>query len=100
MGAGSEWRGVGLHTAGLSHNTWDCELLGGSLHSPSAFSCFSISCFIFCSSGIGSFTPHFCVSVIEALKKNHKEELDKEVEKVRRLSSGGIDAQTLQVQQK
>ncbi|CAG01653.1 unnamed protein product, partial [Tetraodon nigroviridis] len=38
--------------------------------------------------------------VIEALKNNHKEELEREVEKVRRLNSGGMDAQTLQLQQK
>ncbi|XP_029691770.1 TRIO and F-actin binding protein b isoform X1 [Takifugu rubripes] len=34
--------------------------------------------------------------VIEALKKNHKEELERELEKVRRLSGGGMDAQALQ----
>lgn len=45
-------------------------------------------------------TDAICVSVIEALKKNHKEELERELEKVRRLSGGGMDAQTLQLQQK
>ncbi|KAM9391889.1 TRIO and F-actin binding protein b isoform 2-T2 [Pholidichthys leucotaenia] len=37
--------------------------------------------------------------VIDALKKKHKEELDREVEKVKRLSSGMLDPQTLQAQQ-
>lgn len=36
-----------------------------------------------------------CVSVMEALKKKHKEELEREVEKVKRLSSGAVDSQTL-----
>lgn len=45
-------------------------------------------------------TDAICVSVIEALKKNHKEELERELEKVRRLNGGGMDAQTLQLQQK
>lgn len=45
-------------------------------------------------------TDAICVSVIEALKKNHKEELERELEKVRRLSGGGMDAQMLQLQQK
>lgn len=40
-----------------------------------------------------------CISVMEALKKKHKEELEREVEKVRRLSSGVLDSQTLRVQQ-
>lgn len=40
----------------------------------------------------------FCVSVMEALKKKHKEELEREVEKVKRLGSG-IDARTLREQQ-
>lgn len=45
---------------------------------------------------------HVCVfvfSVMEALKKKHKEELEKEVEKVKRLSSGVLDSQSLRVQQ-
>ncbi|XP_031584557.2 TRIO and F-actin binding protein b [Oreochromis aureus] len=33
--------------------------------------------------------------VMEALKKKHKEELEREVEKVKRLSSGAVDSQTL-----
>ncbi|XP_043956531.1 TRIO and F-actin binding protein b isoform X2 [Gambusia affinis] len=37
--------------------------------------------------------------VMEALKKKHKEELEREVEKVRRLSSGKLDSLTLQTQQ-
>nr|XP_046270401.1 TRIO and F-actin binding protein b isoform X2 [Scatophagus argus] len=37
--------------------------------------------------------------VMEALKKKHKEELEREVEKVKRLSSGVLDSQTLRVQQ-
>ncbi|XP_054464151.1 TRIO and F-actin binding protein b isoform X1 [Anoplopoma fimbria] len=37
--------------------------------------------------------------VMEALKKRHKDELEREVERVRRLSSGGLDSQTLRVQQ-
>ncbi|XP_040919215.1 TRIO and F-actin binding protein b isoform X2 [Toxotes jaculatrix] len=37
--------------------------------------------------------------VMEALKKKHKEELEREVEKVKRLSSGVLDSQTLQAQQ-
>lgn len=40
-----------------------------------------------------------CCSVMEALRKKHKEELEREVEKVKRLSSGVVDSQTLQVQQ-
>lgn len=42
---------------------------------------------------------YVCVSVMEALKKKHKEELEREVEKVRRLSSGVMDSQALRVQQ-
>ncbi|CAJ1075799.1 TRIO and F-actin binding protein b isoform X3 [Xyrichtys novacula] len=38
--------------------------------------------------------------VMEALKKKHKEELEREVEKVKRLSCGTLDSQTLQAQQK
>ncbi|XP_069557390.1 TRIO and F-actin binding protein b [Brachyistius frenatus] len=38
--------------------------------------------------------------VMEALKKRHKEELEREVEKVKRLGSGTLDTQTLRVQQK
>ncbi|MED6277288.1 hypothetical protein CHARACLAT_011842, partial [Characodon lateralis] len=37
--------------------------------------------------------------VMEALKKKHKEELEREVEKFKRLSSGAIDSKTLQAQQ-
>ncbi|XP_028268545.1 TRIO and F-actin binding protein b isoform X1 [Parambassis ranga] len=37
--------------------------------------------------------------VMEALKTKHKEELEREVEKVKRLSSGMLDSQTLQAQQ-
>ncbi|XP_070836523.1 TRIO and F-actin binding protein b isoform X1 [Chaetodon trifascialis] len=37
--------------------------------------------------------------VMEALKKKHKEDLEREVEKVKRLSSGVLDSQTLLVQQ-
>ncbi|XP_041851458.1 TRIO and F-actin binding protein b isoform X2 [Melanotaenia boesemani] len=37
--------------------------------------------------------------VMEALNKKHKEELEREVERVRRLSSGVIDSQTLRAQQ-
>ncbi|XP_029014458.1 TRIO and F-actin binding protein b [Betta splendens] len=37
--------------------------------------------------------------VMEALKKKHKEELEREVEKVKRLSSGMLDSQTLHVHQ-
>ncbi|XP_071330508.1 TRIO and F-actin binding protein b [Trachinotus anak] len=37
--------------------------------------------------------------VMEALKKKHKEELEREVEKVKRLSSGVLDSQTLRAQQ-
>uniref|UniRef100_A0A673A3U7 TRIO and F-actin binding protein b n=1 Tax=Sphaeramia orbicularis TaxID=375764 RepID=A0A673A3U7_9TELE len=37
--------------------------------------------------------------VIDTLKKNHKEELDREVEKVKRLNSGVLDSQTLRAQQ-
>ncbi|XP_012735137.2 TRIO and F-actin binding protein b [Fundulus heteroclitus] len=37
--------------------------------------------------------------VMEALKKKHKEELEREVEKVKRLSSGKLDPRTLQAQQ-
>ncbi|XP_019965331.1 TRIO and F-actin binding protein b isoform X1 [Paralichthys olivaceus] len=37
--------------------------------------------------------------VMEALKKKHKEELDREVERVKRLSSGVLDSQTLRAQQ-
>lgn len=40
-----------------------------------------------------------CVSVMEALKKRHVEELEREVEKVKRLSSGKFDSQTLRAQQ-
>lgn len=36
---------------------------------------------------------------MEALKKKHKEELEREVEKVRRLSSGVMDSEALRVQQ-
>ncbi|KAM6966607.1 LOW QUALITY PROTEIN: TRIO and F-actin binding protein b [Tautogolabrus adspersus] len=38
--------------------------------------------------------------VMEALKKKHKEELEREVEKSKRLNSGAPDSQTLRVQQK
>uniref|UniRef100_UPI0037E90EC7 TRIO and F-actin binding protein b n=1 Tax=Semicossyphus pulcher TaxID=241346 RepID=UPI0037E90EC7 len=38
--------------------------------------------------------------VMEALKKKHKEELEREVEKAKRLGSGALDSQTLRVQQK
>ncbi|KAF3700511.1 TRIO and F-actin-binding protein Tara Trio-associated repeat on actin [Channa argus] len=37
--------------------------------------------------------------VMEALKKKHKEELEREVEKVKRLSSGALDPHTLRSQQ-
>lgn len=37
--------------------------------------------------------------VMEALKKKHKEELEREVERVKRLSSGVLDSQTLRAQQ-
>ncbi|XP_014838604.1 PREDICTED: TRIO and F-actin-binding protein isoform X2 [Poecilia mexicana] len=37
--------------------------------------------------------------VMETLKKKHKEELEREVEKVRRLSSGKLDSHSLQTQQ-
>ncbi|KAM9843055.1 TRIO and F-actin binding protein b [Aulostomus maculatus] len=37
--------------------------------------------------------------VMEALKKKHKEEMEREVEKVKRLSSGVLDAQSLRAQQ-
>ncbi|XP_050929880.1 TRIO and F-actin binding protein b isoform X2 [Lates calcarifer] len=37
--------------------------------------------------------------VMEALRKKHKEELEREVEKVKRLSSGVLDSQTLRAQQ-
>nr|XP_057905449.1 TRIO and F-actin binding protein b isoform X2 [Doryrhamphus excisus] len=37
--------------------------------------------------------------VMEALKKKHKEELESEAEKVKRLSSGSVDPQTLRDQQ-
>ncbi|XP_062263732.1 TRIO and F-actin binding protein b isoform X2 [Platichthys flesus] len=37
--------------------------------------------------------------VMEALKKKHKEELDREVERVKRLGSGVYDSQTLRVHQ-
>ncbi|XP_026201671.1 TRIO and F-actin binding protein b [Anabas testudineus] len=37
--------------------------------------------------------------VMEALKKKHKEELEREVEKVKRLSSGVVDSQTLRAHQ-
>ncbi|XP_068574820.1 TRIO and F-actin binding protein b [Cebidichthys violaceus] len=37
--------------------------------------------------------------VMEALKKKHKDELEREVERVKRLSSGVIDSQTLRAQQ-
>ncbi|XP_030590729.1 TRIO and F-actin binding protein b isoform X1 [Archocentrus centrarchus] len=37
--------------------------------------------------------------VMEALKKKHKEELEREVEKIKRLSSGALDSQTLRAQQ-
>ncbi|XP_068193599.1 TRIO and F-actin binding protein b isoform X2 [Antennarius striatus] len=37
--------------------------------------------------------------VMEALKKKHKEELEREMEKVRHLSSGALDSQTLRAQQ-
>uniref|UniRef100_A0A3Q1FBY7 TRIO and F-actin binding protein b n=1 Tax=Acanthochromis polyacanthus TaxID=80966 RepID=A0A3Q1FBY7_9TELE len=37
--------------------------------------------------------------VMEALKKKHREELEREVEKVKRLSSGGLDSQSLRAQQ-
>lgn len=40
-----------------------------------------------------------CFSVMEALKKKHMEELEREVEKVKRLSSGVLDSQTLHVHQ-
>ncbi|XP_041673346.1 TRIO and F-actin binding protein b isoform X2 [Cheilinus undulatus] len=38
--------------------------------------------------------------VMEALKKKHKEELEREVEKAKRLNSGTLDSQSLRVQQK
>ncbi|XP_034567305.1 TRIO and F-actin binding protein b [Notolabrus celidotus] len=38
--------------------------------------------------------------VMEALKKKHKEELEREVERAKRLGSGTIDSQTLRSQQK
>lgn len=41
----------------------------------------------------------FVFPVMEALKKKHKEELEREAEKVRRLSSGALDSQTLRVLQ-
>lgn len=37
--------------------------------------------------------------VMEALKKKHKEELEREVERVKRLSSGVLDSQSLRAQQ-
>ncbi|XP_023148852.2 TRIO and F-actin-binding protein isoform X2 [Amphiprion ocellaris] len=37
--------------------------------------------------------------VMEALKKKHREELEREVEKVKRLSSGVLDSQSLRAQQ-
>ncbi|KAM7372358.1 hypothetical protein PAMP_009532 [Pampus punctatissimus] len=37
--------------------------------------------------------------VMEALKKKHKEDLEREVEKVKRLGSGVLDSQTLRAQQ-
>ncbi|KAJ4920688.1 hypothetical protein JOQ06_016401 [Pogonophryne albipinna] len=37
--------------------------------------------------------------VIEALKKKHRDELEREVEKVKRLGSGGVDSHTLRAQQ-
>ncbi|XP_057717586.1 TRIO and F-actin binding protein b isoform X2 [Corythoichthys intestinalis] len=37
--------------------------------------------------------------VMEALKKNHKQELEREVEKVNRLSSGLLDPQSMRMQQ-
>ncbi|XP_019726502.1 TRIO and F-actin binding protein b isoform X1 [Hippocampus comes] len=37
--------------------------------------------------------------VMEAVKKKHKEELEREVEKVNRLSSGSLDPQSLRIQQ-
>uniref|UniRef100_A0A3B4UXA0 TRIO and F-actin binding protein b n=1 Tax=Seriola dumerili TaxID=41447 RepID=A0A3B4UXA0_SERDU len=37
--------------------------------------------------------------VMEALKKKHKEELERELEKAKRLSSGVLDSQTLRAQQ-
>lgn len=40
-----------------------------------------------------------CVSVMEALRKKHKEELEKEAEKVQRLSDGALDSHTLKAQQ-
>lgn len=40
-----------------------------------------------------------CVSVMEALKKKHKEELEREAEKAERLSSGALDSHTLKAQQ-
>lgn len=40
-----------------------------------------------------------CVSVMEALQKKHKEDLVREVEKVKRLNSGVIDSQSLLLQQ-
>lgn len=40
---------------------WDSELLGGGLHSLSAFLVFHFM-LIFSSSDIGSFTPHLCFS--------------------------------------
>lgn len=40
------------------------------------------------------------VSVMEALKKKHKEDLEREVERVRRLNNGAVcDSQTLRAQQ-
>lgn len=62
--------------------------------------CESRSCLEVCAPPLSAHKRRVCVSVIEALKNNHKEELEREVEKVKRLSSGGIDAQTLQLQQK
>lgn len=40
-----------------------------------------------------------CVSVMEALKKKHKEELEREAEKAQRLSGGALDSHTLKAQQ-
>ncbi|XP_034750046.1 TRIO and F-actin binding protein b isoform X1 [Etheostoma cragini] len=37
--------------------------------------------------------------VMEALKKKHKDELEREVERVKRLSSGGLDSQTVRAHQ-
>ncbi|KAI4821748.1 hypothetical protein KUCAC02_007332 [Chaenocephalus aceratus] len=37
--------------------------------------------------------------VMEALKKKHRDELEREVEKVKRLGSGGVDSHTLRAQQ-